>query len=261
MLEKKSAVAKLQRRKLSPECKAQVALAALRDDQTLAQLCAEFKVHSTQISGWKRQLVKHAVEGFAQRGGTKRVPAIDELHVRHPFMGARQLKRELLRAGTDVGRCHIRTHMWRLDIEAQCPQPGKSKPAPGHKIYPYLLRCISITRANQVWALDTTPAFAAAGSTSRWSAGLSISRRWWMWPFDVCSPTRRPPRLRRITPWRSSSRRSHSLASPRSSTPIRAVSSPLRSSRTRCADEARGSPWMVVARGEIMCLSSGCGEA
>ena len=81
---------------------------------------------------------------------------IDELHLQHPFMGARQLKRELLKEGIDVGRCHIRTLMQRLDIEAQCPQPGTSKAAPGHKIYPYLLRCIAIPRANQVWALDTT---------------------------------------------------------------------------------------------------------
>ena len=81
---------------------------------------------------------------------------IDELHLQHPFMGARQLKRELLKEGIDVGRRHTRTLMRRLDIQAQCPQPGTSLPAPGHKIYPYLLRCIAITRANQVWALDTT---------------------------------------------------------------------------------------------------------
>ena len=81
---------------------------------------------------------------------------IDELHLQHPFMGARQLKRELLKEGIDVGRCHIRTLMKRLDIEAQCPQPGTSKTAPGHKIYPYLLRHVAITRSNQVWALDTT---------------------------------------------------------------------------------------------------------
>ena len=81
---------------------------------------------------------------------------IDELHLQHPFMGARQLKRELAKAGIDVGRCHIRTLMRRLDIAAQCPQPGTSKRAPGHKIYPYLLRGVDIDRANQVWALDTT---------------------------------------------------------------------------------------------------------
>ena len=89
---------------------------------------------------------------------------IDELHLQHPFMGARQLKRELAKLGIDVGRCHIRTLMRRLDIEAQCPQPGTSKAALGHKIYPYLLRQLAITYANQVWALDTTPAFAGAGS-------------------------------------------------------------------------------------------------
>jgi putative transposase len=78
------------------------------------------------------------------------------LHLQPPFMGARQLKRELAKAGIDVGRCHIRTLMQRLDIAAQCPQPGTGKRAPGHKIYPYLLRGVAITCANQVWALDTT---------------------------------------------------------------------------------------------------------
>jgi putative transposase len=58
---------------------------------------------------------------------------IDELHLQHPIMGARQLRRELLKAGIDVGRRHIRTLIKRLDIEAQCPQPGTSKAAPGHK--------------------------------------------------------------------------------------------------------------------------------
>lgn len=81
---------------------------------------------------------------------------IDELHLRYPFMGARQLKRELLKEGIEVGRCHIRTLMRRLDIAAQCPQPGTSKPAPGHTVYPYLLRHLNIECANQVWALDTT---------------------------------------------------------------------------------------------------------
>jgi putative transposase len=81
---------------------------------------------------------------------------IDELHLLYPFMGARMLMRELHKEGHDVGRCHIRTLMQRLDIQALCPQPGTSQARPGHKIYPYLLRHIAITRANQVWALDTT---------------------------------------------------------------------------------------------------------
>ena len=81
---------------------------------------------------------------------------IDELHLKHPFMGARMLRDQLTRQGIHTGRRHIRTLMLRMGIEALAPQPGTSQAAPGHKIYPYLLRKLAITRANQVWALDTT---------------------------------------------------------------------------------------------------------
>lgn len=82
---------------------------------------------------------------------------MDELHLKHPFMGARQLSRHLWRDfGLQAGRVHVRTLMTRMGMEALCPQPGTSRPHPGHKIYPYLLRNLPITRANQVWALDTT---------------------------------------------------------------------------------------------------------
>ena len=81
---------------------------------------------------------------------------IDELHLKHPFMGARMLRDQLAREDIHTGRRHIGTLMRRMGIEALAPQPGTSKAAPGHKIYPYLLRKLSIERANQVWALDTT---------------------------------------------------------------------------------------------------------
>src|SRR5207253_4566631 len=81
---------------------------------------------------------------------------IDELHLEHPFMGARMLRDQLHREGIKAGRRHITTLMQRMGIAALAPQPGTSKRAPGHKIYPYLLRKLAITRANQVWALDTT---------------------------------------------------------------------------------------------------------
>ena len=64
------------------------------------------------------------------------------------------LRRQLLAEGIRVGRRHVRTLMRRM--EALCPQPGTSQRHPDHKIYPYLLRQLAITRANQVWALDTT---------------------------------------------------------------------------------------------------------
>jgi putative transposase len=81
---------------------------------------------------------------------------IDELHLEYPFMGARMLRRHLQRQGVAAGRRHIATLMRRMGIEALAPQPGTSKRAPGHKIYPYLLRKLVIERSNQVWALDTT---------------------------------------------------------------------------------------------------------
>ena len=81
---------------------------------------------------------------------------LDELHLEHPFMGARMLQDQLNRAGYAVGRRHVGTLMKRMGIEALYRKPGTSKKHPGHKVYPYLLRGVSIDRSNQVWALDTT---------------------------------------------------------------------------------------------------------
>ena len=81
---------------------------------------------------------------------------IDRLHLEHPFMGSRMLRDQLNRTGVDVGRKHVGTLMKRMGIEALYRKPNTSKKHPGHKIYPYLLRGMSINRANQVWALDTT---------------------------------------------------------------------------------------------------------
>ena len=81
---------------------------------------------------------------------------IDELHLEHPFMGARMLRRALAKEGIEVGRPRIGTLMRRMNIRSLVPQPGTSKPCPLHTIFPYLLRHTAITRANQLWALDTT---------------------------------------------------------------------------------------------------------
>jgi putative transposase len=82
--------------------------------------------------------------------------AIDKLHLDFPFMGARQLRRELLKQGYTVGRLHIRSLMRKMDISALAPQPGSSQRNRRHKVFPYLLRKLVINRSNQVWALDTT---------------------------------------------------------------------------------------------------------
>ena len=81
---------------------------------------------------------------------------IDELHLERPFAGARMLRDFLGREGIAVGRRHVATLMKRMGIEAIYRRPNTSKPAPGHKIYPYLLRGVTVERPNQVWATDIT---------------------------------------------------------------------------------------------------------
>ena len=81
---------------------------------------------------------------------------IDELHLDHPFAGSRML-RDLLRGeGVAIGRAHVTTLMKRTGIEAVYRRPNTSKAAPGHKIYPYLLRGLAVERPNQAWAMDIT---------------------------------------------------------------------------------------------------------
>jgi len=81
---------------------------------------------------------------------------IDELHLDHPFAGSRML-RDLLRGeGVQIGRQRVITMMRRMGIEAIHRRPNTSKPAPGDKIYPYLLRDLTVDRPNQVWAMDIT---------------------------------------------------------------------------------------------------------
>jgi putative transposase len=81
---------------------------------------------------------------------------IDELHLNYPFAGSRML-RDMLRAdGIMVGRELVTGLMRRMGIEAIYRRPNTSKPAAGHKIYPYLLRKLAIDRPNQVWATDIT---------------------------------------------------------------------------------------------------------
>ena len=81
---------------------------------------------------------------------------IDELHLDYPFAGSRML-RDLLRGeGIAIGRQRVAGMMRRMGIAALYRRPNTSKPAPGHKIYPYLLRSVAVERPNQVWAMDIT---------------------------------------------------------------------------------------------------------
>ena len=81
---------------------------------------------------------------------------IDEIHLKHPFMGSRSIRDQLQDMGHKVGRQHVSTLMKKMGIAAMYRKPNLSKPHPEHKVYPYLLRNLDISRANQVWAADIT---------------------------------------------------------------------------------------------------------
>jgi len=82
--------------------------------------------------------------------------AIDEIHLDLPFYGSRRMTGELTGRGFAVGRDHTSTLMGHMGIEPLFPKKKLSKPHPGHKIYPYLLRYKDITRAGEVWCADVT---------------------------------------------------------------------------------------------------------
>jgi putative transposase len=110
---------------------------------------------------------------------------IDELHLEYPFAGSRML-RDLLRGeGIESGRQRVARMMKRMGIEALYRRPNTSKPAPGHKIYPYLLRGLAVTRPNQVWAMDITYIPMARGFVYLAAVVDWFSRRVLSWRVSI----------------------------------------------------------------------------
>ena len=110
---------------------------------------------------------------------------IDELHLDYPFAGSRML-RDLLRGeGVAIGRQRVATMMKRMGIEALYRRPNTSKPTPGHKIYPYLLRSVAVERANQAWAMDITYIPMARGFVYLAAVVDWFSRRVLSWRVSI----------------------------------------------------------------------------
>jgi len=114
---------------------------------------------------------------------------IDELHLDHPFAGSRMLQRLLNAEGHSVGRLHVTTLMKRMCIEAIYRRPNTSKAEPGHKIYPYLLRNLPVTRPNQVWAMDITYIPMAKGFVYLIAIVDWFSRRVLSWRLSITMDT------------------------------------------------------------------------
>jgi len=110
---------------------------------------------------------------------------IDELHLDYPFAGSRMLQGLLKAEGYCVGRRHVATLMKKMGIEALYRRPNTSKPAPGHKIYPYLLRNLPVTRPNQVWAMDITYIPMARGFVYLAAVVDWFSRRVLSWRLSI----------------------------------------------------------------------------
>jgi putative transposase len=89
-------------------------------------------------------------------GDLELMKRIDRLHLEMPFAGSRMLRDLLAQEGLQVGRKHVSTLMKRMDIEALYRKPRTTSKHPQHRVYPYLLRGLSVDRPNQVYAMDIT---------------------------------------------------------------------------------------------------------
>lgn len=81
---------------------------------------------------------------------------LDEQYTKTPFYGVRRMVQALATQGLVVNAKRVRRLLQVMGLEAIYPKPSLSRPAPGHRIYPYLLRGVSVTRPDQVWSSDIT---------------------------------------------------------------------------------------------------------
>ena len=114
---------------------------------------------------------------------------IDELHLDYPFAGSRMLRDMLVAEGIAIGRERVAGMMKRMGIEALYRRPSTSKPAPGHKIFPYLLRGLAVERPNRVWAMDITYIAMARGFVYLAAVVDWFSRRVLAWRLSITMET------------------------------------------------------------------------
>jgi putative transposase len=114
---------------------------------------------------------------------------IDALHLEYPFAGSRMLQGLLNTEGHVTGRLHVATLMRRMGIEALYRRPRTSKRAPGHAIFPYLLRKLPVTRPNQVWAMDITYIPMARGFVYLAAVVDWFSRKVLAWRLSISMDT------------------------------------------------------------------------
>ncbi|WP_199823815.1 IS3 family transposase [Labrenzia sp. OB1] len=141
-------------------------------------------VRQAKLLGFSRSSVYYSPRPVSD-GDLALMHRIDELHLDYPFAGSRMLQGLLNGEGLETGRLHVATLMKKMGIDAIYRRPNTSKPAPGHKIYPYLLRKLSVTRPNQVWAMDITYVPMARGFVYLFAVVDWFSRRVLSWRLSI----------------------------------------------------------------------------
>jgi putative transposase len=111
--------------------------------------------HQSEILGLSRSSLYYKAVAISERD-LELMHLIDEIHMKYPFYGSRRIRNELRDLGHDVGRGHVSTLMQKMGIRALYQKPRLSAPHPGHRVYPYLLRGVEISKANHCWAADIT---------------------------------------------------------------------------------------------------------
>jgi putative transposase len=112
-------------------------------------------VRQCRLLGVSRSTLYYQPAGVSQEE-LELMKLIDRQYLDTPFFGSRRMAAWLRKRGYRVNRKRIRRLMQVMGLRAIYRHPRTSKPGPGHKIYPYLLRGMKITRPNQVWAADIT---------------------------------------------------------------------------------------------------------
>ena len=112
-------------------------------------------VRQCQLMGVSRSSLYYRPKG-TPLGDLSLMQAMDRQYLEAPFYGSRRMKASLEQQGTPVSRRRVQRLMRLMGLRAIYRQPRTSQPAAGRWVYPYLLRDLTITRANQVWAADIT---------------------------------------------------------------------------------------------------------
>ncbi len=193
---------------------------------------------------------------------------IDELFTAWPFLGSRRMTVMLRAESRPVNRKRVQRLMRRMGIAALGPKPRTTKPAPGHKIFPYLLRGLAIDRPNQVWAADIT--YVPIGRGFLYLVAVIALRQA---QGEVGQPggagvaavehdgriVLRVGARGGVGSLRQAGHLQHGPGQPVHQ--CRAASSPVPLSPARSPPPASASRWTGAADGWTTCSSSGCGAA